>query len=319
MPDTTYVYPVHQFVQATDYRYFQFGCGEEDKYCLPIISRADHYFQILVTDLETEPTQNIKVTFYAVPIPADSACSIGELLTPELWSGNVIRGQFFSTFNDDYEAIVNFNQPIGTPFDFSNPGIDLAVGECFKYMIVERLTDGEGNFISQKSLGCTNCFKIEEEPQCYMTQFEYFNNENSVGFRFKESTTSQSNQPFTFRAQALLPAWIHSPEITTEQQSYTFSDGTARKLSGRLRKKYKFETDYLPMSIQLKLGVAMQSDSLLMLNRFIFDINYPNVNRYICEGEYEYNWSGREKKATVKMQTEIFESTSIPLVNNNCS
>lgn len=117
-----------------------------------------------------------------------------------------------------------------------------------------------------------------------------------------------------FYNQIRLPFELRSPQTQKKKTIYMEADGTFVKLSSRVTKQYKMETDYLNDEIHTKISIALEHDHF-----FIFSDIDDNFHEVMSEkDDYKVNWYEDATHITVAPATCML-TIFIDEVNSNCS
>lgn len=331
MADTAILAPQWSFVQLGDTPeiFTDYACVIEPENCLPIKDLNDIRFQMFATTLSSTPAVAFpRRDWIAYPVPLDVACD------SETFKGGVIPDLTARPLRATVEPITDKDGVVGVgsfkivtsdidfeDFPISN-GHTIQVGECFKFMIYEIWTQSTNpsNIINSTFLGCSNCF-IRVAEDCYYSQVEYDNNENFYDFYYTEGTTDLDNPN-----RVLLPLYLHSPQLPSEESSYRKSDGTYIKLSERIELTVDLETDNIPVLWHAKLKVALSHDTLLIFNPNFIQLGLPASTNgiiavstgFVSKEAYELEHPDPTLTLLAKGKTKLTISKALSLVNSNC-
>lgn len=324
MADTTILAPRWGFVQLGDTpaQFTQYDCAPDPGACLPIRNMSDLRFQMYATVLSSTPAVVFpRRDWIAYPVPADTDCDsetfdggiipdltvrpIRAVVTPITDKGGVVGVGSFSIGSGNFEDF-----PIAG-------GETIQVGQCFKFMIYELWTQSTDtdNIISSTFLGCSNCF-IRVNERCYYSNVEYDNEDNFYDFYYNKEGTDLVNPN-----RVLLPLYLHSPQLPSEESSYRKSDGNYIKLSERIEEVVSLETDMMPMDWHRKLKVALSHDTLKIFNPNYVQTVSPDGSAYsdfVCKEAYEIEHPDPTLTVHAKGKTTLTVSAPLSLVNSNC-
>lgn len=331
MANTSIFAPRWSFVQLGDTPdYFtQFDCVPNPALCLPIRDLNDIRFQMFAHTLSATPAVVFpRRDFIAYPVPLDVACDEATFkggVIPDLTVRPLRATVTHITDKTGAVAVGSFKQ-VTADIDFEDfpifNGHTIQVGECFKFMIYELWTQSTNpnNIMSSTYLGCSNCF-VRVEADCYVSQLQYDNNENNYDFYYDKEGTDLNNPN-----RVVLPFYLHSPQLTSEESSYLKSDGTYIKLSERIQEVVQLETDNIPMDWHRKLKIALSHDSVLIFNaNFIETANPASTNgliaistAFVNKESYEIEHNDQTLSLLAKGRTKLIVSAALSQVNSNC-
>ena len=319
MADTAIFAPSWSFVTLGDYPYDLTTCYTPETICLPLRTIDDIRFMVYASVLSPTPfIRDAERSIFAYPIPLDADCQYDEIpnrydLKPLAATVDEVSDLVGAV------AVVSFNIQNVTSFDdipvFGSGGI-ISVDDCFKFLIVEVWTGlnsaGERVVVSETTLGCTNCFKRIDDD-CYVSRLMYSNNENAFGFYYNDAGTDLGNAN-----RILLPLYLHSPKLNSNESSYMTSSGTYIKLSERIEEELTLQTTYLPQGLHRRIKIALAHDNLNILNQnYAEQVNISND--FICREPYSIDWDSDIKDLQLaQASTKVIVSAPLSLYNSNC-
>lgn len=322
----TILYPSNwSFVKLGDTSsvFTQFECVNNPDLCLPLRNFNDLRFQLYASVLSSAPAVFLPSrVIVAYPIPGDLDCDEVTLdIIPDLDVRPIVA---VTTEVEDIEGIVG----VVSFKTVSDPDIEnapttygtIAVGQCFRFLIYEFWISNGDTVVEENILGCTNCFTRVDE-RCFYSNVQYQNNENSYGFMYTYNGSSLSNPN-----RVLLPLYLHSPQLPSEETSYRKSDGNYIKLSERIEEEVELETDNFQMPWHRNLKVALAHDTLL-----IFSPNYiqtagpqstngliATYTAFVNKEGYELEHPDPTMTLLAKGKTKLTVSAALSLTNSNC-
>jgi hypothetical protein len=329
MADTVIIAPQWSFVQLGDTPdYFtQYECVINPEKCLPIKDLNDIRFQMFATVLSDTPGVAFpRRDWIAYPVPIDAGCDeLWEDLIPD-FTVRPLRATVISvTDKDGIVGVGSFNVVTSNVDfeDFPTTGGDIIeIGQCFRFLIYEIWTQSTDptNIISKQFLGCSNCFTRVSED-CFYSQVQYSNFENNYDFYYILSASSVSNPN-----RVLLPLYLHSLQLPSEESSYRKSNGTYTKLSERIELTAELETDNIPVLWHTKLKVALSHDTLLIFNPNFIQLGLPASTNgitatstgFVAKEAYELEHPDPTSTLLAKGRTTLTVSKALSLINSNC-
>lgn len=324
MADTAILSPRWSFVQLGDtpIQYTQYDCVYNPELCLPIRNMSDLRFQMYATVLSPTPAVVFpRRDWIAYPVPADVDCdkeTFDNGIIPDLTVRPLRATVTPVTDKLGVVGVGSFSIGSGNFEDFPIAGgATIEVGQCFKFMIYELWTQSTDtdNIISSTFLGCSNCF-IRVDEQCFFSQVQYDNDENNYDFYYNKEGTDLNNPN-----RVLLPLYLHSPQLPSEESSYRKSDGTYIKLSERIEETVELETDNIPMQWHRKLKVALSHDTVSIFSPNYVQTVSPSGSSFssvISKEPYEIEEADPTLTILRKGKTKLTISSALSLTNSNC-
>lgn len=300
----------NSFYQLQNYIYL--NCDGPVDFCLPVLDAFDIINFKLFTNDNPAPDINNRCEFpktlYGyrmvkdchLPVPSGTSLTYPAGVT-----------QFQTNLVEDGVWAVN---PPGFS-EVDNKFVDgLACDECFYIQIIKTVTGCNEDFpefgtpftYTSTIAGCLGCFKKICDP-CHTTLLEYYNNENAFGFYYK--TTGNAA---LISNRIRLPFYLRQPLFPTTRNVFTLSNGSKKKLSARVEKEWSAITDYMPKEWHEKLAIALEHDSVSMVN-----VNANINSEVMMESNYDIDWQAFLDNPLAQAS---FKVKQIPYnnINTNC-
>jgi hypothetical protein len=187
--------------------------------------------------------------------------------------------------------------------DFPTTSMDgyIGVEECFRYCIMSEAD--EGGMI----LGCSNLFKRIFDP-CYTTVFNYYNEENSYGFKYIVYAPNQITEN-----QIRLFVNFGKPLYNINENIFRQSNEVQKRLSTNISRTWAGNVSYMSDDQHLKLVILLKSDYL-----FVQHMNKNIDRRMIQIGEYTPEFTeGQHVNDPYPASFNILDFPNA-YTNNNC-
>lgn len=309
------------FPTAPKNSFVQFGeadcdCGSQRHVCLPVKSLSDLQFQMV--------------------IDAGSAGIFGDF--PSLLGDGITAGaQFFLSLCDnctmpddvthardltDKASILSWVNVPDT-FVWVNNTIDwtwlqayfianVPVGSCFQICLIKRIpADGAPGEWIDTVAGCSPCFKRIATNKCFTSVLKYRSNQDSMCFFYSQDANYYNSIRLPMLLKSMLPV--------SEDEVYTYSDGTYETLSAFLAKQYELHVGRLNKNQHWRISIGLKHDTVLL-----DDSDNSQENAQItCKEQYKPDWTDTVNNTSVeypltKATTQILINQDLCSTNSNC-
>ncbi len=297
--------PNNSFVSFNVDQYGQ-SCVPEKTVCLPVSIMTDVNFQLIATGDEGD-LNNLETPLggigYVVAVcktcgtNSEDVCNYLAQLSFKMGNNETERIGFIEEYNSS-DTFDNLND--GECFHLCLYKVTWTLGEAMPSLCAP----SEGLTITYVS--CSGCF-IKQEDTCKTSLIKYRSNEDSMGFRY--GSANLANVYNIIR----LPIYMKQPQYSSTRNVYRKSDGTLVKLSAIMTEVWMGDTDYLTKDIHKKLAIALEHDSVHIVN------DDSNFNGFVMfEDSYDINWNDFLDYPTSRAKFKL-KTTPLDLTNSNCS
>lgn len=292
------------------------SCYPDRQLCLPISKLSNLAFHIRASAIDTlSMVFSDSIDIYGMIVPDDYPCT-SSVQTTGTFSGtsrHIEAGRYELTntsTNGSLEAWFNVYPFLTFDPSYTLPD-DIAIGQCFKFLIIADCLDTDFMITRRYTIGCTQCFKRIPVNDCYSSVLTYSNPTNSFDFLYYSFPG--------FANKVELPIYLRDPVMENEQKVYTKSDGTIVKLYERKEELYTLETDQMPYTWHKALDIALSHDTVLISNPNTSSFDPVNTaTQFVKKDNYEIEYNKAPLSAFGKGKCKLSNANPIHLVSNNC-